>query len=385
VEDRSAALLRLLNRPNRAPREPRRSSRGVLLAIALVCSASEALLRIAPSLLLPQHRIELQAERSARPSVPDPELGLRSAPGLHQMVYTPEFEYLLESDAQGFPNRVRPARADVVVLGGTAVTGEGVGSDGQFSGLLGQAFPELGVLNLGLPSAGPEQQYRTWREHAQALAPRVVISVVCVASDAEDAQHFADWLAEGGRRDYAAFRAERSTAGGGLAHVLRQSYLLRSAVHGFERVARSAQFTEQVELASGESLLLSLPRQRRLAQALPPALVDALAAPLERLAGEARAAGAVFVVVLLPSKEELHGAAREPALLGSVDTLRGRLGALPVLDLYTPLAEEAPKAALFFGADPHLNALGNRLVAGALGAWLRSSGAGGEAQAPPPS
>jgi len=385
VPDRSIDLLRLLNRPERASREPRRRIGGLVVALAVLCSAGEAVLRVAPSLLAPEQRIALQQARSRVPGVPDPLLGARSAPNLHQTVYTPDFEYRIDTDAQGFPNGARPEPVDAVLLGSSSVSGMGVDTGLRFWARRGRGFPEAGFLDLGLPAAGPEQQYRVWREHAAALRPRLVVSVLWVAGDFEDAVRFEQWLAAGGRADYDALREPQSSGVlAGLRAALRQSYLVGRVLHAFEP---SGAFAEQVETPRGTTLLLSLERQRALAQGLvhpaAPQLAQTFLEPFELLAAEVRAAGGTFLLVLLPSKEELYGAARAPAVLRRIEAVRGQLGALPVLDLY-PALGALDGDATFFAADPHLNLSGHARVADELERWLRDSGALGAAGANPP-
>jgi hypothetical protein len=82
--------------------------------------------------------------------------------------------------------------------------------------------------------------------------------------------------------------------------------------------------------------------------------------------------GGRFLVALLPSKEEVYGAAAFPAVLRSVQEVRRELESrgLPLLDLYPVFEELGQQAPPFYRADIHLNELGSQIVAAALAKWV---------------
>jgi hypothetical protein len=99
-------------------------------------------------------------------------------------------------------------------------------------------------------------------------------------------------------------------------------------------------------------------------------------APLERLRSQVEQDGGKMLVVLVPSREELYGAAAVPGLLRSIEEAKALLAArqLPVLDLYPLFRERGRDRAPFFQRDMHLNAFGSQLVAEGIGDWIEQAG-----------
>jgi hypothetical protein len=98
-----------------------------------------------------------------------------------------------------------------------------------------------------------------------------------------------------------------------------------------------------------------------------------VAASLEARA-MATAAGARFLLVISPSKEEVYaqlGGIAPPELAGPLlAALRGH--ALPTADLREPLRRRARAGeTLYFGWDGHLTESGHRAVAEELRAWIQ--------------
>jgi lysophospholipase L1-like esterase len=99
-----------------------------------------------------------------------------------------------------------------------------------------------------------------------------------------------------------------------------------------------------------------------------PALKQVFFDPLTRLRAEVETDGGGLLVVLIPSKEELYGAAAYPPVLRAVREVRAGLDSLglPTIDLYQAMRTGAGDGAPFFSRDIHFTPLGNRLVAEAL-------------------
>lgn len=359
----------------------------VAFAVPLVLAlAGEGLFRGFPSLTPPQQRIKIQQRLGDYSFVPDPDLGSRQTPGRDETWRTLDFTYRIETDSLGFPNRLPwPDQVDAVVLGNSLVIGPGVGIDGQFTTLLERRFPGRRFLNLGLAGASPEHQDRIYRAHAAALEPHLVVALLWVASDVDNTVHFARWLAAARERDYFEFRTRFNAPRGSLALIgrardlLSRSYLLGAVYYLLEALRRADGFAEEVRFGDGRTIYLSVRQQRSLAAGAErpdaPDLRQEFIEPLRRLHDEAEGRGGRFVVVLLPSKEEVHGAAQRPEVLRSVDDVRRWLSeaGLPVLDLYEPFASHGAEP-LFFPTDIHLNAAGNRQVAEEIGDWIEARG-----------
>jgi hypothetical protein len=145
--------------------------------------------------------------------------------------------------------------------------------------------------------------------------------------------------------------------------------------YGARALARRDTIEERVRFRGGETIFLSVRAQQRLARGAERPDFDLRSdfiAPLEQLRAAADSDGARFVVVLLPSKEEIYGADAYPAVLNAVRDVHASLGAanLPVLDLYDVFRERGKERPLFFKRDIHFSAYGNAVAAEALDRWI---------------
>jgi hypothetical protein len=376
---------------------PRAWSRTRRLGVALTALlglgvAAEILLRVATgtgpaergaSAIMEQ--IEAQSALAGMAYAPDAELGALPAPSLSATIETLDFVYTVETDHAGFPNpEPWPSRVDVVALGNSLLVGPGVGRDGQFTTLLQHRLGGRTVLNLGLPGAGTEHQYLAYRRYALALRPELVIGVVGVAWDIDNALHFERWRAERPETDFTQYRKTY-----GVAHPTRwalvkaqlaRSQLVFAGYQGVKSWFDGIPILEQMTFANGDVIFLSAREQRDLGRGLDrpgaPDLRQIFFGPLERLATEVKSRDGRFVVALLPSKEELYGAEAFPAVLRAGQEVRAELEArrLPVLDLYPAFRALGPDKSPFYRADIHLNAFGNEIVADAIAGWIAEQG-----------
>jgi lysophospholipase L1-like esterase len=269
---------------------------------------------------------------------------------------------------------------DVAVLGDSLVAGPGIGLEGEFTTLLGRRLNGLRVLNLGLPGGGTEHDYLVYRKYVEPLNPRLLIAVVCPAWDIDNSLHFERWRAEGSPGDFTKFRwTYGETHLGSWDLVKRQlgrSHLVLAAHRGVRSFFDADRLLEQVEFPNGAAIFLSARLQRRLAQGMhrasAPNLRETFFRPLEQLQSAVVKHGGRFLVALLPSKEEVYGAAAFPAVLRSVQEVRRELESrgLPLLDLYPVFEELGQQAPPFYRADIHLNELGSQIVAAALAKWV---------------
>ncbi len=348
-----------------------------------------------------QELVKAQTSLGRLTYAPDPELGALLAPSLHDSIETEEYRWTLVTDHAGFPNpEPWPDRVDVAVLGNSLLIGPGLGMAGQFTTLLGEMLGGRTVLNLGLPGGGPEHELLTWRRYAAPRTPRLVVATIWAVWDIDNAQKLEQWKREGRPdADYTHYRmafgdthldhptrvpagkAEASTADRTVRFLRRQlgrSRLLTVLRHAVRPLADDEGRAVLVRFPDGDDMVLSNQDQDRLAQGMSrpgmPDLEDVFFTPLERLRAEVEAAGARFVVALIPCKEELYGAEAAPEILRSIEAVRSGLEqrGLPTLDLYPAFAGR--KGPPFYFADMHLNALGNRIAAETIAAWVRQEG-----------
>jgi SGNH hydrolase-like domain, acetyltransferase AlgX len=355
----------------------------VLVALA----AAEAAGRVFPALMPEQWQIEDLAIHYPFTVVPDADLGFSVPVRQRQIIRTRDYTFLEESDSHGFPNRDPwPPDPTLVLLGDSLLLGIGVGLDESFAGLLARRRPDQRVLNLGLAGAGPERQARVYKRYSRGWRPSLVVSTVFLASDVENDQHFLAWLQSGRRTPYNEFRLQLAGAvrDHGLAQrVLDHSWLLTSVRRGLLRLARTPsvpatrfRFDDGVEVLferqalefAGRDVSADDPR------------IDTFLTSVMQLRETVEMTGAQFLVMLMPSKEELYASRGSPVADNLADRIAGRLvsAGMPVLDLYPVFRDIGVAHATFFERDMHLTAYGNRIVADALAARLAVSGASGQ-------
>lgn len=338
-------------------------------------------------------RIKAQAGIRHAPYAPDPDLGAVMAPSQEFRVVTPDYTYVLRTDHAGFPNRDPwPARADVVVLGNSLITGAGVGYEGQFTTLLQKELDGISVLNLGVHGGGTGHELRAYRKFAATLKPKFVIATLWLTWEIDNSLKFVDWLDDNPRPDFTDYRLSYNETHaieervkppptgqirGALRDLVNSSRLLRTARQRIKSLRGIREPVERVVLENGDVLYLSTRDEARLMSGWHrPGTADIrkiFFEPLEQLRAEVEANGGRFLVVLFPSKEELYAAREFPELLTVVHEARAELAArqMPVLDLYPVFEELGAARPAFFRSDMHLNAYGHRIVADALAQKIR--------------
>jgi lysophospholipase L1-like esterase len=362
---------------------------GISLAtLLLLAIAGEVLVRLVPGLSPAgpdsseiAQQIKTQSIQARMVYAPHPELGALIAPALDHAIETLDFTYTLRTDHAGFPNAEPwPDQVDVAVLGDSLLVGPGVGREGQFTTLLQQRLNGRPVLNFGLPGAGTEHAYLAYRTYVEPLAPELVVAVLCVAWDIDNSAHFARWRTERPDSDFTEYRFSY-----GETHLspwdtikrrLARSQLLRLGYGSIKPLLNGTPLLEQITFANGDTIFLSARAQRRLAQGMDrpgvPNLRDIFFGPLDQLRTAVGAAGAQFMIALLPSKEELYGAEAFPAVLRPIEDVKAELEArrFALLDLYPTLRAAGRERSPYFRTDIHLNELGNQIVADALAGWI---------------
>jgi lysophospholipase L1-like esterase len=359
-----------------------------LAALLLLGIAGEVFLGVGPGTAPAAHdpseiaqQIKAQSQLGRLVYAPHPELGALLAPSLHDAVETHDFSYTLRTDHAGFPNADPwPDQVDVAVLGDSLLIGPGVGLEGQFTTLLQDRLNGRTVLNLGLPGGGTEHEHLVYRRYVEPLQPELVIAVVGVAWDIDNTLHFERWRAEPPGTDFTEFRfsyGETSQTPWELTKsYLARSRLVRAGYGSIKPLFNGTPMLDEIMFANGDTIFLSAPTQRRLARGMdhPGALTlgETFFGALDQLRTDVGAAGARFVIALLPSKEEIYGAEAFPAVLRPVEEVKAELEArqLPILDMYPAFREFGREKPPFYRADIHLNQLGNQIVADTIAGWI---------------
>ena len=364
----------------------------LLLLVLLVLGLSEKILRSMPaqSWFPVPWQLRLHERTRRHLVVANDEVGFLLQPHQKQAVRNRDYHYVKETDAYGFPNREPwPQRAEIVVLGDSLVTGEGVGIEAQFTTLIDRRLADQRVVNLSVPGAGPERQYRIYRRFGEALQPRWVVTCWYLVSDLENDTHFHSWLEDSAGMDYNRFRLTYNRRLHPQSRWHPSRLFNRSLLVALGREAAASWFGESAStrlrrtFADGAEMLFD---QRKFAFVTTPVAADDVRierafASLQRLQQAAQRQTASVLVVLIPSKEELFGVTSEAPANNAVARVRQRLQAsrIAVLDLYAALRQAGASQPPFFSRDSHLNHVGNRLVAEQFMMWwqdraLRSAG-----------
>jgi hypothetical protein len=347
----------------------------VTLAGTLLLVGGEMLVRAFPTLLPVQRQIRTQAVLMKDRVLPDLDVGFVRSPNSREEVRTLDFAFIREADALGFPNRGPwPGRAQVVVLGDSLATGEGVGLEGSFVGRFSGAFPELSVRNLSVAGGGPDRQYRIYQKYGASLEPEIILAVLNVAADFTNVEHFQSWLKAGVGQDYNRFRLNFGRNFTRLSLLDPRTILAKSrlveAVGGQLANWVEADADDVVITPDGSPIYITPGNVEFLRTEMPPndPRLDLVIESYANLNRQARLEGAEFFVLLIPSKEEVYRDAK-----AVISAVRERLasGAVPFLDLYPVLRAEARGTPLYFTRDPHLNERGNAVVAAYLVNWWR--------------
>ena len=354
---------------------------GLLLVVA------EVACRTFPSIMLPRWQIRHFLEHTPHPKiVSDADIGFLVFPEQRELITTRDFTYLRETDRHGFVNREPwPEQVEMVFLGDSLLAGAGVGIDGSFPRLVAQQLPDHGVVNLGVPGAGPERQLRIYQRFGVQLQPRLVVACWYLASDLHNDALFHAWLQHGQGLDYNSFRLHPAARRSRTPRRWRFSprkLVSRSWLYGMgqELVLRwrgkAPPWQDSWRFADGTEILFDWEKLAfaTTAVAVEQASIDALFTSLEQLQGLVASHDAALVVVLIPSKEEIF--APDVALDGTsvVGRVRHKLQEtnMAVLDLYGALRQAGTVQSPYFSRDIHLNRHGNHIVAEQFVSWFRS-------------
>jgi hypothetical protein len=351
-----------------------------LLAGSLVVAlgAGELVLRLFPGLLSEEARLRLSWQEQrlshAARTRADSTIGFLYVPNGRDVVRQGEVHFSYTTDRDGFRNPgPEPDTAEVVAVGDSWTFGFGVDDSVAWPRLVADSLQPLRVRNLGLIASGPEQYTRVLQRFGLPLHPRVVLYGLFPGNDLDDQEAFDRWEREGGRGNFAEWRTygPRKRA----QPLWERSYLLVAVEEGWRyRHERFAGTT--IRLEDGSPMQLApgrlLPKAGRSHPGDP--AFDHVLAAVDRARALAEGAHARLVVLVFPTKEEVYLPLRHesapPLSSRWVAALRAR--GVECLDLGGPLREHAGGGPLFYEVDGHPNPEGNRVLASAVTAYLRS-------------
>jgi hypothetical protein len=277
--------------------------------------------------------------------------------------------FYFRTDGLGFRNDVDRDAADVYLLGDSIVVGPLVPFAETVTALLEEALGRP-AMNLALLSIGPQRAHDVFRELDLPVRDRLVVQFLFEGNDLGDSRSY--------REPRTPKRRERSW----LERAWRKS--LARNVHKSWREARRRASPPPIadKTCRIDGQLYTFKWTRTAVQGRDqemPRITDAI----DRFAGEIRAGGGRYAVVLVPSKyrvleplcrfpEGSPLARRErnlspfPAFLAEWSDRSG----IPVLDLTGPLQAAARAGEIpWFWGDTHWNPTGHRIAANALASW----------------
>jgi lysophospholipase L1-like esterase len=287
----------------------------------------------------------------------------------------PDFEVEHNTDAVGFRNRDPwPMPADIVVLGDSLTFGYGVDDQSAWPALLDASLSDLGIVNLGLIGAGPEQYLRVYQTFGAELRPRLVIAAFFPGNDFWDAGKFEEWQSDGAKGNYMVWRNQdgspewaENPVGAFRLLLLKRSYLYNLALATAKAYRdRESSKPAVVTLRDGTELRM-LPgdfEERTAGAERGRREFELVEDAVRRLQDQTRNNGSDLLVVIQPSKEEVYMPLLGAPVRDSSASLRALLEELGVeyLDLLPRFRQQAEGKALFFESDGHPNADGYHLI-----------------------
>jgi hypothetical protein len=353
-----------------------RYSAGIVI-VMIGAYVAEYEVRKYPQILSSQWQIRETEKRVKFEVIPDPEVGFRLAPLRQQLIRSHDFSYIRKTDAKGFVNKEPwPKSSGIIFLGDSLVTGEGVGIEGQFSNLVDQKLPDQTVVNLALPGAGPERQLRIYRKFGIGLDATLVVACLYLASDLQNDVSFHLWRQQPTHISYNDFRLsshQRLDDTGIAGRILERSRLVSMGWESMRRWFNKED--KRFRFADGTEILFDSRKLEFAANVVEAddSTLNHMMGSLAQLRSLVSQQKAKFLVMLIPSKEEIFGVEPTPQDRNAVARLRRRLqdSRMPFLDLYPAIRNRGTLHSPYFSWDIHLNEYGNRLIAEEFLAWRR--------------
>jgi lysophospholipase L1-like esterase len=314
-----------------------------------------------------------------------PRTAYRLKPHARVRFTTAEFQTEIAINGLGVRDdeEIGPKRADekrIVILGDSLVLSLQVPFSATFGELLEARLDaddpraRHRVINAGVQGYGPVQQTLLFDELAPQVEADLVLAVVFVGNDAEEAYQAAALL-DGTRP--AGGAAARETLQTELRRLVRRSMVLQVIRLRVNTVLTRMGFT----LAPPEA-----PHQTYAAHPAP-RIAEGLAVTrraVERIAETAARDGGRTAVVLMPARFQLddddYGRLRHAVASAGGELVRDAATArfdetfaatpLPRLDLLPALRAAPPGPALFFQRNVHLTPRGHEVVAAALARFI---------------
>ena len=338
-------------------------------------------LRLQPQLLPEGAQLELQWRALDRdnPAVPHSYAGFLYPPYFSGAMRHRDFGYSYATDENGFRNPSPwPDRADVVVVGDSQAFGYGVEAGQSWGGLLAERLPDLRIVNLGLNGAAPQQSLRTYELFGAALEPKLILFVLFPAHGVNAVGRFDRWLQAGQPATYLSWTSPGGLRGlrATIQDLLRSSHLYMGVRHAvanlvFGHWGQTLEFDDggRIQLAP----ILNMDTYRHLDPEHPNfrLVIDTI----DRVRQLGADSGAETVVLLVPTKEELHLPRLGIPTASTTEPFATALEAMDVryIDVSPQLRERIEAGErLFFERDVHPNVEGYRLIADVLSDYLRT-------------
>lgn len=348
-----------------------------LLSVSVVFTLTllEIFLRLFPTLLSEEARLRLHLRGVTlkTTSIAHPYVGFVYPPHSRGSKEHEDFRFTYSTDGHGFRNPWPwPERAEIVAVGDSQTFGYGVADEQAWTALLDEVLPSSRIINLGLIGAAPQQYLRVYETFGIGLQPKVLLFGLFPGNDMGGARNFARWLEAGRPGNYDVWRffgGDLPEAHRGVSNLIESSYLITYLREAW-RIYRSPHSLRgtTLDFPDGSRLVLVPAFLQRAARSARPDDPDfqLVLQTVERARTIAKNHGTEFVVLLIPTKEEVYLPVADLPALDLLAPFRVALeerdiGYINLGPAFRERAEEGER--LFFEVDGHPNAAGNALIA----------------------
>lgn len=263
-----------------------------------------------------------------------------------------------------------PLETRIVVHGDSLTLGVGVDNEDTFvqrtQRLLRRKIDNIDVLNLGVSGQGPDQEYLLFLQESRKYSPRICVIAVCLRNDLDDlTRPRTAFQLQGERLVYVSYEPpvlKRLAESQAYRWLANRSHLLV--------LGRYTLFDARIDA-----------RETLIRTTQPPPLSLALAVYRDFIAA-VRDEGAIPVIVLLPSKEQIALRRMVPTEQPTASSIMLRAALIQLcaanavlcLDAVEGFARtDVPFDSLFIPGDDHFSAAGYQLIAEFLAKPLEHS------------